>query len=324
MSELAEFARQLHESSRSAAVREPVPVTYPSRVAQLFDIRAVVCDVYGTLIDYWQEDLAAAPGRETALLASFRRVADRFGMVPSLNAVNPADAPEKTLRDFYHGIISLRQEQTAKKGIDYPEIRIEEVWELIITLLKRHGYAPETGNVENSRELARKIAWFYNFCALGRRLYPGVVDTLRTLREKNIIAGVLSNGQFYTPIDLTLLIRDQTNGATEDLTELFDPDLTFFSFEYLAAKPDRLLFRKLYDALYEFQILPEQTVFIGNDLVTDIGPAQEAGMKTALFTGDEKSAYFHDRAGEIIPDITFATWPELATKLSFHSEGQQG
>lgn len=322
MSALAEYARELHESAPSAIGRPLTAITYPSRSDRLFDIRAVVCDVYGTLIDYWRQDLAQANDKETVLLSSFRKVADRFKMIAALSATNPADAPEKTLCDFYHGLISLRREQTAKKGIDYPEIKIEEIWELIITLLKRHGYVPEIGNEENERDFSRKIAWFYNFVTLGRRLFPDVVATLKSLKDSNIVAGVLSNGQFYTPIDLTLLIRDQSRGTIDDMTELFEPDLTFFSCEYLAAKPDKILFRRLYDALYEFHILPEQTVFIGNDLSGDIAPAQDAGMKTALFTGDDRSTYLHDLAGEVLPDITFSTWADLTAKLSFHSEGQ--
>jgi putative hydrolase of the HAD superfamily len=322
MSELAEFARELHESALLEGERTLVPVVYPSRVERLFDVRAVICDVYGTLINYRRDELVQAQDKETALLDSFRKVAARFRMDTALSAINPVDSPEKTLRDFYHGLITLRHDQAAKKGIDYPEIRIEEVWALIITLLKRHGYAPEIDTTDNGGDLSRKIAWFYNFNALGRRLYPDIVGALQSLKANNIIAGLLSNGQFYTPLDLTLLLRDQSGGSIDDMTELFDPDLTFFSYEYLAAKPDKLLFRRLYDALYEFHILPEQAVFVGNDLTADIAAAQEAGMKTALFTGDDRSVYLHDKAGEVIPDITFTGWAELSGKLSFHSEGQ--
>jgi FMN phosphatase YigB (HAD superfamily) len=116
------------------------------------------------------------------------------------------------------------------------------------------------------------------------------------------------------------MIRDQYNGVIDDIGELFEPDLTFFSYEYQVTKPNQLLFRKLYDALYEYHILPEQTVFIGNDLLTDIGPAQEAGMKTAFFSGDHRTAFFHDLSGKIVPDITFSTWPELINRISFHGE----
>ena len=49
--------------------------------------------------------------------------------------------------------------------------------------------------------------------------------------------------------------------------------------------------------------------------------AREAGMKTALFTGDKRSTFLHDLGGKVNPDVTFTHWPELISKLSFHTEG---
>ena len=321
MSEMAEFARQLHERREKQRARMLLPVDYPAKTDTLHDVRAVIFDVYGTLVDYWCDEFSEKGKKEAVLLKAFSEVADHFGLVECLTQVNNADAPEKTLHDFYHGLITLQHEQAHRKGVAYPEIIIEEIWEVILTILKRHGYEPPLAGGEKLRDYARKIAWYYNFSALGRTLYPGVVAALEGLKTKNILTGIVSNAQFYTPIDLTLLIRDQSNGRFEDIFELFDVDLTFFSYEYRVAKPDKLLFRKLYDALYEYQILPEQTVFVGNDLLIDIRAAQEAGMKTALFTGDEKSTFLHDLGGRIEPDITFTQWTDLVAKLSFHTEG---
>lgn len=323
MSELAEFARVVHESKQSSDNRLLEPVEYPARCRRLGDIRAVIVDVYGTLVNYWREEFADADTRETALLGSFGEVADRFGMIPSLRAVNPADPPEKTLRDFYHGLISLRQQRGVKEGIEYSEIKIEEIWGLIVTLLSRHGYDPSRLGGDDSATFSRKIAWFYNYKALGRTLYPGVVETLEALKKKNMVLGILSNGQFYTPVDLTLMIRDQSGGRFEDIYELFDTDLTFFSYEYLVAKPGELLFRKLFDALYEFQILPEQTLMVGNDLAIDIAAAQRLRMKTAFFAGDRHCAFMHEQGGKTVPDLVFTSWTDLIEQLSFHAEEEE-
>jgi putative hydrolase of the HAD superfamily len=136
--------------------------------------------------------------------------------------------------------------------------------------------------------------------------------------------GIVSNAQFYTPIDLSLFVRDQGGDRYDDYTELFDDDLTFFSYEYGIAKPGLFLFRKLYDALYEYHILPKQTVFVGNDLAADIEPAAEVGMKTALFCGDRRSAFLHGLQGRVVPDIAFSDYAELPSVLSFHGEEGEG
>ena len=322
MSHLAEYARELHETSARTYKRPLEPVDGTSRTEKLNGIRAVVFDVYGTLINYWRPGLDESEQREHFLRASFREVADRFRFTGLLVEMNPEEDPGKTLYDLYHGCIALCHENARKKGEDFPEVKIEEVWGLILLMLKRRGYDPEKAAPGQANDLARYLAYTYNFFSLGRELYPGVVDALAGLKKNNIVLGIVSNAQFYTPVDLTLLVRDQSKGAYDDFNELFDPELTFFSYEYNVAKPHGL-FRQLYDALYEYQILPRQTVFAGNDLVIDIAPAQQAGLKTAHFIGDKRSAFFHGREDEILPDISFASWDDLPHKLSFFSEGEE-
>ena len=191
-------------------------------------------------------------------------------------------------------------------------------------ILKRRGYDPSKFSPGSVEGFSRYLAFSYNFHSLGRQLYPGVVEALEKLKAQNIVLGILSNAQFYTPIDLTLMIRDQSKGRYDDYNELFDMDLTFYSYEYGVAKPDRSLLRRLFDSLYEYHILPEQTVLVGNDLVLDIQPAAKAGMKTAFYTGDKESAFMHDLAGEVVPGISFQSWEEFPSRISFYSEESGG
>ncbi|NLL14147.1 MAG: HAD family hydrolase [Fibrobacter sp.] len=320
MSDIAEFARNLHEKEAQKYKRELVPISYPSKSEKIGDIRAVICDVYGTLVNYWKPGFQNASSRSQSLLNAFKTVAERFGMTETLVSINEAELPEKTLSDFYHGLLALQHEKMAQKGVLYPEVKIEEIWSIILMLLKRRGYKPEEFIEASEQDIPRYLAFCYNFYSLGRDLYDGVVDALSRLKENNITLGLLSNAQFYTPIDLTLLIREQSNGKYDDFNELFDPDLTFFSYEYGVAKPNQILFRRLFDALYEFQILPSQTILVGNDLLLDIEPAIEAGMKTAFFTGDSAGAFVHDLSGKVIPDISFQDWNQFPSMISFYAQ----
>jgi putative hydrolase of the HAD superfamily len=321
VSDIAEFAGLLHKNENSSYKRTLKPVSCQALTDKLYDVRAVICDVYGTLINYWKPGFENKQIREKQLLSAFKQLIERYKIEQFLIEMSPTDLPEKTLSDLYHGLISLSHQNSAKKGVLYPEVKIEKVWELILMMLKRHGYKPEPLLQMASEDIPRCFAYTYNFLSLGRQLYPGVVETLQELRSNNIVVGILSNAQFYTPIDLTLLIRDQSNEKIEDYLELFDVDLTFYSYEYGFSKPNQLLFRRLFDALYEFNILPSQTVMVGNDLFVDIAPAKEAGMKTALFTGDEFS-FFNYEEKEIVPDIAFNEWMEFPEKISFYSEGR--
>ena len=322
MSAIAEFARELHERTGSHYERRLEPLDYPSKFEGLTDIRAIIFDVYGTLIDYWRPGLDDENGRLHILKSACAEVCGMFGFTEYLQAMNPDESPEKTLYDLYCGLIALRHEKASRQDITFTEIKVEDIWSMIILMLKRRGYDPAKNlPVGQAADLPRYIAYTYNFYSLGHQLYPGVADALTALRGQQIDLGIVSNAQFYTPIDLTLLLRGESGGAYDDFNELFDPDLTIFSYEHEAAKPDTLLFRRLYDALYERKILPQQTVFAGNDLTLDIEPASSAGMRTALFTGDSRAVYLHGREGEIVPDITFSDWSDLPRKISFFSGG---
>jgi putative hydrolase of the HAD superfamily len=320
LSLVAEFARQLHEVSPKARPRSLTPRHYPASHDKLYDVKAVVFDVYGTLVDYWKTGFDDSGSKMAELLSAFEHTVQRFRMGEALERIDGNKPPHQTLRDFYHGLIGLSHEKSLKKGLAFPEVRIEQVWEIIILMLKRHGYGPSSLQLGSIKEVAQCAAFYYNFHALGRGLYPGVVEALKALRKSNLKLGIVSNAQFYTPIDLTLFVREQSRDTLDDYLELFDPDLTFFSYEYGVAKPNGLLFRKLYDALYELHILPAQTVYVGNDLSTDIGPAAEAGMLTAFFVGDDKTAFVRDLDGTATPDISFSYWDDLPAKLSFYEK----
>lgn len=315
MSAIAEFAPLLHRTASVPNTRILSPIHYPSNGDALLDVRAVVFDVYGTLVNYWRADFSDEIRKEAALTESFRITAERFGFVPFLEVINPGADPAITLKDFYHGLIGIQHDKARAKGREFPEMRIEDVWAIILLMLERRGFVLpaelEGFPLEDRRDFSKCIAYHYNFHSLGRGMYPGVTAALETLGRNGMKTGIVSNAQFYTPLDLTLFVRDQSNDRIDDHLDLIDRNLVVYSYEEGVSKPNPQLFRRLYDALYEYEILPSQTLFVGNDLVSDIRPAQDAGMKTAFFTGDDKSAFVHDMAGEIIPDIVFSKWEDL-------------
>jgi putative hydrolase of the HAD superfamily len=317
---VAEFARELHESFPAGNAHPLVPVKFPAKNEELGDIRVVIFDVYGTLFNYWRDNFGSEQRKQKALRDSFAKTMDRFEMRTFIEEMNPDEPAEKTISDLYHGLITLKYELSAEKKVEFPEVRIEEIWEAIFLMAKRRGYDPAALNLGRGKDFIRCLAYCYNFFSYNRGFYPGVTSALQKLRDMNMRLGVLSNAQFYTLIDLSLFLRDQSNGEIDDYIRIFDQDLMFFSFEYGVSKPHKLLFRKLFDALYELEVLPSQTLFVGNDLASDIMPAQQAGMKAAFFTGDSRCAFMHDCAGVVVPDITFSAWEDLPNKISFHSQ----
>ena len=320
MSIVAEFACRLHESSPHSCSTEHVrPAIVQGRENELFDMRAVIFDVYGTLVNYWRDAFASPEGREQSMLAAFGHVITRFELGEVLTSMNPAAPPERTLFDFYHGLIELDHAKSRKGGIEWPEVRIEQIWGVLLMMLRRNGYDATLIEGADDSDSAKCMAYMYHFHALGRGLYPGVVRALKGLAQQNIKLGIVTNAQFYTPLDLCFFLRDQSDGGIVDYLELFDTDLVFLSSDLGRARPDPLFLRRLYDALHQYSILPSQTLFAGNDLRTDIAAAADAGMKTALFCGDSRCTFLHDLAAEVVPDLVFSSFDELASLIRFHA-----
>ncbi|MBD3346086.1 MAG: hypothetical protein GF401_13590 [Chitinivibrionales bacterium] len=320
MSLVADFARSVHENEPVKRERPLVPLEFSSAVEKLHDIRAVIFDVYGTLVDYWRHEFSDKDAKERFLLKAFNKTATRFSLASFLKKMNPEHPPELTLRDLYHGLIALKHEQGKEKGIEYPEVQIENIWMIMIMMLKRYGFQPETLELGNDRELARCMAFYYNYHVLGRGLFPGVVECCKALRKQNVILGILSNAQFYTPIDLTLFIRDQSSGEFDDYNELFDLDFCFFSYSDGIAKPGKHMFEKLFAIFKAYQILPSQAIFAGNDLLLDIKTAQDLGMQTAFFTGDRECAFVRNLGSIVQPDLSISSWDDFPPRVSFYEE----
>ncbi len=321
MSIVAEFAARLHMDTPSVK-RDSVPTFYRAKSEKLRDIQVVIFDVYGTLINYWNDSFQNDEDKQKELKRAFKRTADFFGFTSTLEKIDPNKPAEQTLNDFYHGLIVMKHEQSMKQGKTFPEVRIEEVWDIILSILARNGYDLENQQKGSRQDFSRIIAYYYNFYSLKRGFFDDVIPALKKLKEQNIRLGILSNAQFYTPIDLTLFLRDQDDELV-DFLELFDADLVFYSYEYGVAKPNRMLYEKLYDALYEISVLPAQTVFVGNDLAADVQAAEEIGMKTCLFTGNLGSTFLHELDGKVFPDITFSEFKELPDKISFYTDNKQ-
>jgi putative hydrolase of the HAD superfamily len=134
-------------------------------------IRAVLWDVYGTLLAAQRGDLDALVRREPELRAAFAQTIHHFQL--------PA-TPETLCRQFLSAIAARRN-----TGNAHTEIRIEEIW--------RH-IAPTAP--------PRDIAMFFERAVNPKQPMPGALETLRAFQHRGYRQGILSNAQFYTRIEL--------------------------------------------------------------------------------------------------------------------------
>jgi putative hydrolase of the HAD superfamily len=229
------------------------------------DTKVIFWDVYGTLVAAPRGNLDSLLQREAELRGVFERTVKNFGL-----AVVPA-----RLHDLFLRGVQAEREARVAQGIAHPEVRIDEIW---FKLLEK--FQPEEPPTIN---FAREVALFFQRQANPTQLQPHAFDVLNTLGQRGLRHGIISNAQFYTPIELSALLREESACAVCTYESMFDPLLVFFSFDLGVAKPDLAIFGRAVEALTRENVMPDDCVFVGNSLVNDIAPAQHIGFRTVLF-----------------------------------------
>lgn len=229
------------------------------------DIKVIFWDVYGTLVTSRRGDLDSLLKRHAELLSAFDRTVKNF----SLRA-DPA-----RLQEFFLRGIQAEREMRIREGVAHPEVRVDEIWFKLLEELQ-----PEE---PPTLSLAREVALFFERHVNPKELQYRAFDVLTTLKKRGVRHGIISNGQFYTPIELSDLLGEESHGGIRGYESLFDPQLAFFSFELGVSKPDTTAFQRAIAALTKDNIMPDDCVMIGNSLVNDVAPAQHMGFRTVLF-----------------------------------------
>lgn len=157
MSDLVEHVRA---TMRPLAV---VPAGMTPKLPRLVGIRAVVFDLYGTLL------ISDAGG-------------ERSGPEP-----DPEGLPG--MGDRLVRTIARHHERRRAEGVAFPEVEIREVW---AEALAAGGFAVPAGE-----ELERLIV--EHECRVHPVWpMPGAIELLGELRGRGLVLGIISNAQFYT------------------------------------------------------------------------------------------------------------------------------
>jgi putative hydrolase of the HAD superfamily len=238
------------------------PVSAPSGA-----IRAVLFDVYGTLFCSAAGDISfAAKEGGGGAPEALNTLARQYGL------------SGEGLRSFFREKVaeSHRERRGLPRagcaGIQWPEVQVEEIW---AAFLRERGLCADAA-------VARELALRYELAVNPVYPMPHAAAAIEILRQDHVL-GLVSNAQFFTP-----LLFDAFWGAPPELLG-FDPALLVWSFEWGEAKPSPRLFEIAARALAERGIGPGETVFVGNDMLSDMYGAIQAGFRGVLFAGDSRS-----------------------------------
>ena len=242
-----------------------VPTEYPVSFSSA-KAKVIVFDIYGTLLSSSAGDVG--PGATTGNEASFKAALVDAGFMSKGDAAYrfSAGIVEQTVLE------ALQQKKAA--GVVCPEIDILDIWHQVVGRL---------GFTDCSDRMLRLAAISYECRVNPVWPMPGLIKMLSSLSQSNVLLGILSNAQFYTPLLLEMILGQSLTSAG------FDENLIVWSYQEKRGKPAFELFTEMNARLEHKGIVPEEVLYIGNDMRKDIYPANRAGWQTVLFAGDTRS-----------------------------------
>jgi len=209
-------------------------------------IRAVICDIYGTLLE-------VGPPRPGATVRW-------VGLWQSLMAEPTAP----TLEEMEAAIRPLVVRQHARGralGLVQPEVDWPALAAEAFPCLLRLAPAERAHLFLLHARLARTT-----------RLAAGAAACLRAAREAGVALGIASNAQACTRVELAEALSAE--GLAPDF---FAGDLSFYSYEHGVAKPDPRVFTWLTARLAARGVAPREILMVGDRTDADVAPSEAAG-----------------------------------------------
>lgn len=268
---------------------QPIPTRVKPRLDKIDGIRAIIFDIYGTLVvsasgDIEQIELSQQNMR-TALKEADYLLSEKD---PQKGNQVVTDLLQKFLE-----FLQKHQQQLREGGAPFPEADIRQVWDEWLQYALDKRYLTTNGASDITR-----LTFVFEMLSNKIHPMPDMLEVLHYFHDRKYPMGIVSNAQFYTPVMMNYFIDGQARN-TESLP-LFNDDITQFSYSLRKAKPDRTLFAPVLKALKEnYGIAPHESVFVGNDMYNDIYPAQDLGMKTVFFAGDERALRLREDKAEV-------------------------
>ncbi len=288
---LAEYADHLDERRLiwpQVPAAKAVPAT-PS-VKHLPDIRAVLWDVYGTLLRVSDGRFTLFPDDEVRLQIALDKTIHEFNMWNHM--YRKPGPPWQSMIGLYKSIIERQSMQAAARG-DVTEVNLADTWRCIIARLFEKEYHFDEGLYGDLDDFSEKVAYFFHCCLQGTEARAGSVQAMTDIAGNELLQGFLSDGQSFTLVQTLRALSIQ--GPLPPLHELFRPQTIILSHQIGVRKPSRSLFTFAVNQLRSLGVQAQEILHISCRLTMDLVPARAAGMKTALLV-EEKSGLEVDAA----------------------------
>jgi len=283
--------------ARNSRKIEPDATGVEVRLKPIDGLQAVFFDVYGTLLVSGSGDVGTS-----------MQMTKASALIEALSACQiEFRGDHDPMIEFFYQTIREEHEVARKQGIQYPEIEIDAIWKKVFDHFRRSGELAESAEFD-------PLVFALEFETRVNPVWPmpGFREILEFLNQQGLKLGIVSNAQFFTPQILEYFLGSQLEKFG------ISPENCFYSYQYRTAKPGLELYEKAAMALGNLGIDQSNCLYVGNDMLNDIYPASQVGMKTALFAGDRRSLRLRkddDRTKTLQPDLILNDLRDLISCL---------
>lgn len=278
-----------HLDSRSDLLwPRPPPLQRPKAtpfLKPLPDVRAVLWDVYGVLLRITDGRLVVYHPQKLRMEVALEKTIKEFKMWYSM--VRKPGAPWEYMLQQYKDLYdSYSMAPTPTKG-DVPHVASERIWQRLIERLMQKDYSWDEATLGTLQELSQKVAYFFQCMLQGVEAAADVLPVLVKLQRAGFVQGLLSDSQFFTPLQLLRQFRQR--GTLPSLDAIWQPQLTVLSHQVGLGKPSPTLFKTAVERLKESGFAPREAAYVSCRVRGDLAVARQFGLRTILFAGDKSS-----------------------------------
>lgn len=292
------FLENLHPFLEKIQPLEVEPTGTVPVVSKNKSIKAVIFDIYGTLIISSSGDIMQS-SYDASMFANALKTAGYKILVNEDELMR--------IHTLFKNEVKTAKQIAIQNGTPFPELNIVEVWERTLSL------AVEENIIEILPESNLKLFVFV-FELNSNKVWPmpSMHTTIALLRKKNIPLGIVSNAQFYTPIIMNYFLYEKV--IDDEFIEGFEKDISVFSYKILKGKPDTAIYKELLPSLEKRRIKPSEVLYVGNDMLKDIYASSRLGFTTCFYAGDMRAYRLredHPEASKCIPNYTITDLKQL-------------
>tara|TARA_R110002072_G_scaffold302978_1_gene490654 strand:+ start:75984 stop:76943 length:960 start_codon:yes stop_codon:yes gene_type:complete len=266
-------------------VPDVVPVAAKAHDKPLAGIKAVVWNLYGTLLRVTDGELLLSHHLELRMQVALEKTISEFNMWNSMTR-KPGAPWEYVLPKYRAALEDIELTAKVAPG-DFGHANGSAAWRRILDMLGQKEYQYDKEFYGSLDQLSEKIAYFFQLCLQGVEAAPNAAAALIAVSQSGLVQGLLTDAQPFSLIQALRAFGEQTK--LPPLNQLFDPACLVLSCQVGVRKPSPTLYETCLQRFAEKGLEPSEILYVGNRLQSDLAVAKRLGMKTALYVGDKLS-----------------------------------